>query len=233
MRIAIIIPTYNERENIAQIISEIFIIVPTVHVFAVDDNSPDGTAVLVDSLINKFPNLHLLKREKKEGLGKAYIYAFQRVLSDQSFERIFMMDADFSHNPIYLPRIIEKSQEFDLVIGSRYVKGGKTIGWELWRKTLSFCGNFYCRLILRTPIHDYTSGFLSISTDLMRQIDFSAIDVSGYAFTIELKYLLYKKGATFFELPIVFQNRTGGESKISNHIISEGVKAPWKMILKK
>lgn len=233
MKIAIIIPTYNERENIARIISEIFVIVPAVHVFVVDDNSPDGTADAVDSLINKFPNLHLLKREKKEGLGRAYIYAFKKVLANSDFERIFIMDADFSHNPTYLPQMIEKSKEFALVIGSRYVKGGKTIGWEMWRKMLSFGGNLYCRLILRTHIHDYTSGFLSLSADFLRQIDFSSIDVSGYAFTIELKYLLYKKGATFFELPIIFQNRTGGESKFSNHIISEGIKAPWKMIFKK
>ncbi len=230
---AIIVPTYNEKENIARLLSEIFILVPDTSVFVVDDNSPDGTAAVVDDLLTKLPNLRLIKRQKKEGLGKAYLYAFDQILKNYDFETIITMDADFSHRPAYLPKMIELRRDFDLVIGSRYVKGGRTIGWELWRKALSYGGNLYCRLILRTPIHDNTSGFLAIKATMLRQLDFSKLDLSGYAFTIGLKHLLLKAGAKFTELPIVFQNRTGGESKISNHIIREGLASPWKMILKK
>ncbi|MFA6304883.1 MAG: polyprenol monophosphomannose synthase [Patescibacteria group bacterium] len=233
MAIAVVVPTYNEKENISRLLSEILVTVPGVDVFVVDDNSPDQTAGLVKDMMGKFANLHLLNREKKEGLGRAYIYAFNEILKDSKFTTIIMMDADFSHNPGYLPKLIELGQKYDLAIGSRYIKGGKTIGWEMWRKALSYGGNLYCRLILSTPIHDVTSGFLAIKADCLKKIDLSALNLSGYAFTIGLKYALIRQGFSFKELPIVFQNRTGGESKISNHIIREGIIAPWKMIFKK
>lgn len=233
LRTAVIVPTYNEKENIARLLAEIFIIAPQVSVFVVDDNSPDGTATVVGQLLDKFPNLRLINRLNKEGLGKAYLFVFEKILANHDFETIITMDADFSHNPADLPKMIELRGEFDLVIGSRYVAGGQTIGWELWRRALSYSGNLYCRLILRSPIKDNTSGFLAINAALLRKIDFSQLDLSGYAFTIGLKYLLLGQGATFSELPIVFKNRVGGESKISNHIIKEGVASPWKMLLKK
>ncbi|MDP2586619.1 MAG: polyprenol monophosphomannose synthase [Candidatus Komeilibacteria bacterium] len=232
-KIAVIVPTYNEKENIARLLSEIFIVAPRVSVFVVDDNSPDGTATLVNSLLGKFSNLRLINRQKKEGLGKAYLFVFNEILKNHDFETIITMDADFSHNPAYLPKMIELRRDFDLVIGSRYVAGGRTIGWETWRRGLSYFANLYCRLILRTPVRDNTSGFLAVKAALLRQIDFSQLDFSGYAFTVGLKYLLLKQHATFTELPIVFKNRVGGESKISNHIIKEGIASPWKMIRKK
>jgi len=227
---AIIVPTYNEKDNIVRLLLEIFITVPKASVFVVDDNSPDGTSSTVESLLVKFSNLRLIKRQKKEGLGKAYLYTFEKILKEHNFETIITMDADFSHSPAYLPKMIESGKNFDLVISSRYVKGGKTIGWELWRKALSYFANLYCRFILQTPIYDNTSGFLAIKTNVLRQLDFSKLDFSGYAFTVGLKYLLLKQQATFIELPIIFKNRTGGESKISNHIIKEGITTPWKMI---
>ena len=233
MKDVIIIPTYNEKENISQIISEIFSLLPGVFILVVDDNSPDGTAEIVRDLKKKFPNISLLLRSKKEGLGKAYINAFQETLKDKDVKKIIMMDADFAHNPAYLPEMLKAAEDFNVVIGSRHIKGGGTEGWELWRRVLSKGANFYCRQFLRLPIHDYTSGFNVIDADFLRRIDFSKIDISGYAFLIELKYLLSKEGASLKEIPIVLKNRPAGESKISNHIIREGVFAPWKMIFKK
>jgi|GEM_PF-476894 len=229
----IIIPTYNERDNIHALIKEIFRVVPRVSIMVVDDNSPDGTAEIVRELMRSFPQLSLLSRKGKEGLGKAYIHAFQKALEDGAVRSVVMMDADFSHSPKYLPEMFSQARLYDVVIGSRYTKGGLTEGWERWRKVLSFGGNLYCRTITRMPMKDCTGGFNIIHASLLRKIDLSHIDMSGYAFIMELKYALYKAGASFKEVPIVFKNRTGGESKITNHIISEGVLAPWKMIFKR
>ncbi|MFH1401651.1 MAG: glycosyltransferase [Parcubacteria group bacterium] len=233
MKAVIIIPTYNEKENIAQIVSEIFELLPGISILVVDDNSPDGTADIVKNLQKDFLNLSLLLRNKKEGLGRAYINAFEEILKDKNVKKIVMMDADFSHNPKYLPEILKTADNFDVVIGSRYINGGKTEGWELWRRILSRGANFYCQLVTHLPIFDYTSGFNVINTNFLRKIDFSKINISGYAFLIELKYLLWKEGASLKEVPIVLKNRFGGESKFSGHIINEGILAPWKMIFKK
>jgi dolichol-phosphate mannosyltransferase len=225
----IIIPTYNEKENISTLIPIIFKIEPDISIVVVDDNSPDGTGFTVTELQRRYPRLSLISRPKKDGLGQAYINAFREVLKHNDIDSIVMMDADSSHNPESLPEMFKKSKEFSVVIGSRYFSGGKTVGWELWRRTLSYCGNLYCRIITGMPIHDCTGGFNIISAKLLRKIDFSKIDMSGYAFIMELKYLLYKAGGTFFEVPITFVNRAEGESKISSHIISEGIIAPWKI----
>ncbi|MEK7629849.1 MAG: polyprenol monophosphomannose synthase [Patescibacteria group bacterium] len=229
----VIIPTYNEKQNISKLVETIFEILPQIHILVVDDSSPDGTGDVVKDLQKRFPNLSLLARKKKEGLGKAYLNAFEGILKDSDAKNIIMMDADFSHNPSCLPLMLEASSGRDVVIGSRYVKGGGTAGWELWRRLLSRWGNFYARTITRLPIADCTGGFILIKTHFLKKVDFSIIDASGYAFLIEFKYLLWKSGARFQEFPIVFKNRIGGESKISKHIIIEGILAPWKMIFKK
>ena len=143
------------------------------------------------------------------------------------------MDADFSHSPDCLIEMFKKLGDYDVVVGSRYIKGGKVAGWELWRKLLSYFGNVYCKIILRLPVFDATSGFYCLRTEILRKLDLSSIDASGYAFQIEFKYLLYKHGARFVEFPITFTNRAGGGSKMSGHIISEGIFAPWKMLFKK
>ncbi len=233
MKDVVIIPTYNERENIEVLIPEIFAISPDVFVTVVDDNSPDRTADVVKEFIKKYPNLKLLEREKKEGLGKAYIHAFRKTLEDKHVRSVIMMDADLSHSPSVIPHMRKHSADFSVVVGSRYIKGGKIIGWELWRRVLSLFGNFYCRSITRLPINECTGGFNLISADLLRSLDFDSMDSSGYAFIMELKFMLNKAGGKFKETPIIFKNRVGGESKISNHIIKEGILAPWKMILKK
>ncbi|MES3005131.1 MAG: polyprenol monophosphomannose synthase [Patescibacteria group bacterium] len=233
MKNVIILPTYNERENITRIVPEIFSAVPEVYILVADDNSPDGTADVVRSLQNQYPNLSLVSRPEKNGLGKAYINAFNYVLKDTDVKSVIMMDADLSHQPKYLPEMLNRSKTYDVVTGSRYVKGGGTHGWELWRRVLSFFGNLYCRTITGIPVMDCTAGFNVINADLLRKIDFSKMDMSGYAFIMELKYLLYQAGGKFSEVPIIFNNRIGGESKMSGHIINEGILAPWKMILKK
>lgn len=232
MKDLVILPTYNERENIVPLVQEIFRAVPGVFVLVVDDNSPDGTADAVRGMQRSFPNVQLLVREKKEGLGKAYIHAFRVALADASVRSIITMDADFSHQPRYLPELLKASEQYDVVIGSRYVRGGGVEGWEAWRRVLSICANMYCRLITRMPIADCTGGFNVIRTSLLRKIDFAEMDSSGYAFLQELKYMLFRAGAVLTEVPIVFKNRTMGESKITSHIMREGVIAPWKMIFK-
>lgn len=233
MKNVIIIPTYNEKDSVKNIIPLVFNLLPDVHIAVADDNSPDGTANVVLDLAKQYPNLSLISRKQKDGLGKAYINAFQQLLSDKDIKSLVMMDADFSYQSRYLPEMFKKSEEYSVVIGSRYVKGSKIVGWQMWRKFLSFFGNTYCSLILRMPIKDYTCGFCVISTDYLRKVDFAKMDASGYAFIPELKYLLYKAGATFYEVPITFVDRTEGQSKISSHIISEGIIAPWKMLLRK
>lgn len=233
MKDVVVIPTYNEKENIAVLVPEIFRIIPDIHVMVVDDNSPDQTGALVQSLMKRFNNLSLLMRDKKDGLGKAYIYAFQKILNEGKYQNVIMMDADLSHDPAVLPEMIRQSKDYSVVVGSRYIKNGSIVGWELWRRMLSLFGNHYCRVITRLPVCECTGGFNLMNTELLRRIDFKRFNSSGYAFIMELKYSLHKAGGTFKEIPITFKNRVGGESKISNHIITEGIVAPWKMILKK
>ncbi len=233
MKTVIVIPTYNEKENVMVLIPEIFKYAPAIGVLIADDSSPDGTAAAVGELQKQFPNLMLLSQPEKGGLGKAYLNAFKKALEDPAVEAVMMMDADLSHDPKYLPEMLKRAETFSVVTGSRYIKGGGTSGWEAWRRTLSFCGNLYCRLVTRLPLKDCTAGFNVISAKLLRQIDFSKISMAGYAFIMELKYRLFKAGGTFSEVPIIFKNRTIGVSKMSAHIIQEGIIAPWKMVLKK
>jgi len=229
----IILPTYNERKNISELVPEIFKLYPEISILVVDDNSPDGTANVVKELQKDFKNLKLLQRKGKEGLGKAYIHAFQEVLKDESVNSVIMMDADFSHNPKYIAEMLQEIKNHDLVVGSRYIKSGGTKNWELWRRILSFGGNLYCRIILRKGIHDYTTGFNCIKADILRKINFNALEFSGYAFIIGIKYHILKTGASAKEIPIIFCGRIEGESKISNHIISEGILAPLKLFFAK
>ncbi len=233
MKNVVILPTYNEKENIKVLIENIFKEVPKISVMVVDDNSPDGTSHAVEEMMPSYPRLSLMKRAGKEGLGKAYIDAFKKCLNDKDINAVCMMDADLSHDPKYLRDMVREITKSDVAVGSRYMAGGGTVGWELWRRILSRGGNLYCRLISRMPIYDCTGGFNLIRTSVLRKINFDKMDMSGYAFIMELKYSLFKSGAVFKEIPIIFKNRVGGESKISNHIIGEGILAPWKLILKK
>ncbi len=229
MSTAIVIPTYNERENITPLIGAISAIFPEAHLVIVDDSSPDGTGNEVQKLQERFPTLTLMSRTKKEGLGKAYTHAFKELLARNTFDSIIMMDADFSHPPSALPHMLHALRDADLVIGSRYVPGGKTVGWELWRRLLSSGGNLYARLVIGIPVADLTAGFNAMRTSILKKLDLDAIGSSGYAFQIELKAALIRAGAHVHEMPITFTNRINGESKIAGHIISEGLIAPWKI----
>lgn len=231
-RTCILLPTYNERDNVDPIIRAIFALVPDIHIMVIDDNSPDGTADVVCALSSEFSNLRLLSRPKKEGLGKAYLDGFGRILANGSFDAILTMDADFSHHPDYLPEILAQGASHDVVVGSRYTSGGGVEGWELWRRMLSGWANFYCRAITGMPLRDCTAGFIFLRTDMLRKLDLGGIRMSGYAFLMELKYALWRAGARFAEVPIVFRCRRSGESKISSHIIGEGVLAPWRLRLR-
>jgi dolichol-phosphate mannosyltransferase len=228
----VILPTFNEVKNIGPIIDKIHSVVPYVRILVVDDNSPDGTADIISARSTIDDRVSLLLRQKKEGLGRAYVHAFMHTLQDSRVEQIIMMDADFSHDPEYLIPMIEARESADLVIGSRYIRGGSTEGWEPWRKALSNYGNLYCHVVTGMNIHDATGGFNCISASALRSINFDSLDLSGYAFQMQLKYAFWKKGFKITEIPIVFKNRREGESKISNHIILEGILAPWKLRLK-
>lgn len=227
----ILLPTYNERENIEHLLPLIFSVLPDIRIMVVDDASPDGSALLVETLQKKFPNLLLFKRPKKEGLGRAYADAFKKVLQEfPDIDTIVTMDADFSHGPKDLPGMLALRATHDLVIGSRYVEGGNIQGWEFSRRLLSAWGNRYARIVTHLPIRDATSGFTAIATTALKRITFSTLNPSGYAFTIALKYALWKSGARIKEYPITFRSRRLGESKISLRIISEGVLLPWKLL---
>lgn len=231
-KIVVIIPTYNEVENIAHIVRRVRESLQHARVLVVDDNSPDGTGAIVRALMAQDSNISLLSRRGKDGLGKAYLDAFAEVLKDQSVEWVQVMDADFSHDPKYLPNLSAVSDSADVVIGSRYVAGGGTVGWTLWRKLLSRFANLYCRIVTGMPISDCTAGFILMRADLLRAIPLQSIKSSGFAFLMELKYMLWKHGARIAESPVMFQDRLDGTSKLSGHIVREGLLAPLIMRFK-
>lgn len=230
----ILTPTYNERANIQYLVPELFSRYPKVYVVVIDDNSPDGTANAVEEMMKQYPNLGVLKREGKLGLGAAYKAGMEAVLEDPEVAAIITMDADGSHDPEYVGALMEAGKASDLVVGSRYIKGGNIENWEMWRFLLSRYGNLYAHTITGLPLKDMTAGFMHINADLLRQVEFSSMRASGYAFLMELKYILTKKlGGSVVEVPIIFKSRREGESKISGHIIREGLATPWRIIFKK
>ncbi len=233
-RITIIIPTYNEAQNITPLLALVRTAAPSAAILVVDDSSPDGTAEIARRHAVGESAVQVLIRAQRQGLGKAYEHAFRFVRDAGGTDYALMMDADFSHNPKYIPKLLEYASPGTVVMGSRYVgHGSGTRGWELWRRILSRFGNLYCRLVTGLPVHDCTAGFMLVPVHYLTDTLLSQLDSSGYAFLMELKYLLWKSGAQFREVPIVFANRREGESKISNHIIGEGLMAPWRMIFKR
>lgn len=227
--ILIIIPTYNEKENIISLVSAIFENFFGISILVVDDNSPDGTAQVVRGLQNKFPRLILHQRFADRGFGKSYIDGFKKAASEEQYEKIVMMDADFSHNPEEIPKMIEKLPDYDVIIGSRYVKGGRIENWNWKRRFLSRFANFYARIILGMPIKDMTAGFMCFRKNILEDIDLNSIKSEGYAFLVELKYEMFKKGYKTFEHPIIFKERREGQSKMSFKNIWEAVFIPWKL----
>lgn len=230
----ILIPTYNEKENIKLIVIEIFNFLPEVKILVIDDNSPDGTAAAVKLLRGKYHNLSLLERQHKTGLGDAYKDAMSKVVKDKQIRSIITMDADGSHSAEYLKDFLDNISQYDLIIGSRYVKGGGVVNWERWRRYLSMFGNLYVKIFTGLPINDFTSGFMCIKKEFLENLDLNRIGSSGYSFLIELKfYLIHEFKVRVYEVPIIFKSRREGESKISRQIIREGIKTPLRLFLKR
>ena len=221
----IIIPTYNEKENIENIIRVIFNLEKFFHILIIDDHSPDGTASIVKKLQEEFPTrLFLIEREGKLGLGTAYIAGFKWSIAHK-YDYIFEMDADFSHNPDDLPRLYNRcAQEgFDVSIGSRYVSGVNVVNWPMGRVLMSYFASKYVHFITRLPIHDTTAGFICYRREVLETIDLDRIRFKGYAFQIEMKFTAYKCGFKISEVPVIFINRKLGTSKMSGGIFGEAV----------
>ena len=224
MKKIVLIPTYNEKENITAILHAVLGLSSDFHVLIIDDNSPDGTASIVESLMGKFLHrLFLLKRPGKQGLGTAYIEGFKWEL-DHNYDYIFEMDADFSHNPNDLDRLLQACEKgADVAIGSRYVKGGETENWPIDRKIYSLGGSAYTRIITGMPIKDPTAGFVCYKNEVLANINLDAIKFIGYAFQIEMKFAAWKLGYKIKEVPITFVDRKIGTSKMSKGIIKEAM----------
>lgn len=231
MKALIIIPTYNEKENIQNIVQAVFAQNLGVDILVVDDNSPDGTGQIVQEMQKSNPKLHLLSRPGKQGLGRAYIAGFNWGM-EHGFDALTEMDADFSHRPEDLGPLLEKLKTNDFAVGSRYVEGGRTVNWGLMRKIISRGGGIYSRLILGFPLNDWTGGFNAWKKEVLLGIDLSTVTSNGYSFQIELKYKAMKKGFKGAESPIVFEDRRVGHSKMSLKIVIEAFYRVWLMRFK-
>ena len=225
----VIIPTYNERENVATVIKKLNSLNTGVDILVVDDNSPDGTAEIVKGLQKECKNLSLLKRSGKLGLGTAYIKGFNWAL-ERRYQYILEMDADLSHNPDDVPRLIKECKKgYDLVIGSRYCDGVNVINWPIKRLLLSYSANKYTRIVTGLPIKDATAGFKCFNRKVLEDINFNRVKSSGYSFQIEMNFRVWKKGYSLKEIPIVFEERSEGKSKMSKNIVFEAVFMVWKL----
>lgn len=232
MNTSIVIPTYNEKENLPLIINSLFDLkIPNLNILVVDDNSPDGTGDIADKLKQQYPDkISVLHREGKKGLGTAYLEGFKYCL-DHGADQIVQMDADFSHNPEKVLNLLEELKEEDMVLGSRYVSGGSLDDrWAIWRKGLSSFGNFYARVILRMPIQDVTGGFRAWKRDTLLGIPLDRVKSQGYAFQVEMAYITYLSGFSISEIPIYFADRIRGDSKMSINIQIEAARRVWSIL---
>ena len=229
-RVTVVVPTYNERRSLDELVKLICALeIKNLNIVVVDDNSPDGTGALADSLSKEYP-LRVIHRKEKQGLGKAYMQAFSEIIAlptDKRPELIIQMDADLSHNPSDIPRFLECIQTCDLVLGSRYVPGVRIENWDLFRRMVSRLGNIYASLILGMPYHDLTSGYKCFRLKVLETINVTAVGSIGYNFQIEITYLAKKKGFRVCEIPIFFTERKTGKSKFNMGIILESF---WKVL---
>jgi dolichol-phosphate mannosyltransferase len=222
----VVIPTYNERDNVTQLIPEVLSQDDDLDVLVVDDNSPDGTAAAVEALRATTARVHLLRRPHREGIGPAYKAGFQRAL-ELGAELIVQMDADFSHPPAILPEFFACTADADVILGSRYLNGITVVNWPIERLLLSYFGNTYVRAITRLPVRDTTGGFKCWRREALEVIDVAGVRSNGYAFQIEMTYRAWRRGMRIRELPIIFMDRTVGESKMSKRISVEALWIVW------
>ena len=227
-KVLVVIPTYNEAENIPQLIPAVLRQGSGIDVLIVDDGSPDGTARIVQRIMKRSRRVHLLQRPGKMGLGTAYVAGFRYAL-DHLYGYVFEMDADFSHDPNEIPNFLAKAREYDLVIGSRYTNGVRVVNWPMRRLLLSYYANIYTRIMTGLPLHDATGGFKCYRRRVLESIDLDGIKSNGYAFQIEMSYKAWRRGFTLTEIPIVFMDRRVGTSKMSKQIVYEALFMLWKL----
>ena len=228
-RALVIVPTYNERENIRRLLDSVLAQDARIDVLVVDDGSPDGTGALVDEIVAVNERVHALHRGRKLGLGTAYIAGFRWAL-ERGYDFILEMDADFSHDPIHLPQFLSAIEGADLVLGSRYQQGRVTVvNWPIARLILSYCANIYARAVTGLPVWDATGGFKCFRRSVLEAIDLSRVRSNGYAFQIEMSYRAWKRNFRIAEIPIVFVDRTEGTSKMSRSIVREAVWMVWRL----
>ncbi|HXI83779.1 MAG TPA: polyprenol monophosphomannose synthase [Verrucomicrobiae bacterium] len=227
-RALVIIPTYNERENIRSIVELVLSQVPNLEILVVDDNSPDGTAAIVTEMAQAEPRVHLLSRAGKLGLGTAYIAGFKWGLS-RGYAYLIEMDADFSHDPREIPNMLKAIQEADLVLGSRYIDGVRVVNWPLSRLVLSKGASYYVRIITGLPVYDPTGGFKCFRRKVLETLELDEVRSNGYAFQIEMTHKAWMKGFRIREIPITFADRSAGQSKMSGHIVREALWMVWSL----
>jgi len=230
MKVLVITPTYNEKENIERLVQAVLKLNKTIELLIIDDNSPDGTGDIVETLMESEPRLHIIKRAGKMGLGSAYVTGFKYALQN-GYEYIMEMDADFSHNPDDIPRLLEVAKDYDLVIGSRYCNGINIINWPIERLLISYFASKYVRIITGMPIKDPTGGFKCFNRKVLEKIDLDNIRSEGYSFQIEMNYKAWMKGFRLKEVSIVFTERMDGHSKMSRKIVYEAAWMVWKLRL--
>jgi dolichol-phosphate mannosyltransferase len=232
MKDVVVIPTYNEKENIRDIVNQVTTLYPNFEVWIVDDNSPDGTASIVSDISAKNSKIRLYSRSGKTGLGDAYRFIHSKIKNDKSIRYVITMDADGSHDPRSIKDLINALSNHDLAVGSRYIRGGKIVGWGIVRFVLSYFGNIYSRIITGLPINDGTAGFVAFRRTIIDNIDFSSIPSAGYSYQIEFKNAVIQNGGKYCEVPITFTDRQVGKSKMSGHIVAEGLIMPWRILIK-
>lgn len=230
MKCLVIIPTYNEKDNIPVIVEQVLARDPSIEVLVIDDNSPDGTGRIVDGMVAGDRRVHVIHRPGKMGLGTAYVTGFKWALSQQ-YDLVCEMDADFSHPPATLNLFLEKIKDYDLVIGSRYISGINVVNWPLKRLLLSYFANIYARVVTGVPVRDLTAGFKCYRRKVLEAINLDKIKSNGYAFQIEMHFNAYYKGFTVREVPIIFEERKMGTSKMNKKIVYEAVWMVWRLQL--